>query len=200
LIEDLTGGIYNVHVNTGCSAFELVADVSDPNAVEASILVESVEVAMLDGEAIVEFVSSTTNASTLLWLVDGVEQSADAVFNFVFTEVGTHNVVLMASNEFCETSATLEIIVQSEANFIDNSSVVSITLAYVQDGVQLSLANLNGNGQLKVSNALGQTVDSIRLASGTEQYFMSTAGYSAGVYNLELVVEGERAFVAQFVK
>ena len=179
-IESLNGDVYTINTLTACGVLTEVVDLTDPNGVSAGIDATQ-ELVLEEGTASVDISSTSENADSFQWLIDGEAVSSLESFTHAFDQIGTYEITLIASNEFCEATSTIEIQVTEVVN-IDEEMIASLNAYVVVDGIRVDMSAVGG-GVLNVFNAAGQLVFDEQVTN-TTLFTIPTQNWSKGVYTI----------------
>jgi hypothetical protein len=156
--------------------------------VTAVILAQSVELQIIDGQPVQTVLTAEIeNGQVDQWMVNGEPFGNAGSLELNFTEAGEYSIVLHASNGLCNSSDEIMIVVEEVVGVAEvNQSSVSFANLNGAVGISVKGNDLN-DLRLRVYNALGQVVEDSRLGSGNGYYEVSTLGWSASAYTIQLM-------------
>lgn len=185
-------------INAACGQSESATEVIDVYPVSFT-LPETVEVALVDGQAPVELLPQTENANVFEWYIDGSLSSTDPVFATTFTELGSYELVgrgYYANGSACQAADTTLLVVTDNVGI--NEAHLAYSVLVSETELVLTLAEPQ-NLQLLLFNSLGQRVYETA-GAGAASIHIPLAHLAAGKYILRGITKDGRHIAHSFVR
>ena len=112
VVTGIAAGMTNQHVNINQSSF-VKADFDISNLLSCV-------------NSSISFTNTSSNATSYMWLVDGVQKSTASNFNYVFTAEGSYNIKLMAIGTNFTDSVTKNVLIGANLNQVNAGTDINI--------------------------------------------------------------------------
>jgi hypothetical protein len=203
VLENLVGDVYTITVTTTCGTYTMEQNLRDPLALDAAIVASATSVEITEGtSATISFEADATGATAFTWMWADELLSTEAGFSYSFDQAGTYPIVLLASNESCESTAAVNIVVNEVVNVASTDATEAVTLLQANGGVSLTFNGINSRrAEIRLINTLGQVACSERATPADGQrVFIALDALASGAYTVQVIADGKEVFARQIVK
>ncbi|MEM7162615.1 MAG: PKD domain-containing protein [Bacteroidota bacterium] len=188
IFEMLNGGEYLLKVSNECDLFEEIIDLTDLNATSAEFEANNTTINLALGELFMPS-NNSINAEDFIW--DFGDGTTSSVVNPVheYSEIGTYNVQLIASNSNCEDEFTIEIEVIDEVIGIDELNPENFDV-YLNENGQLLITNesfVKGPFQIEIRNIAGQLLYEKQFQELNGQIELESMTFTPSIYLVSLI-------------
>lgn len=196
--EQLTAGSYLLQVNTSCASMEQTVDISDPLAVQATIVAPTATYQINDeGIAQIQLQAITANATAVVWHMNGVMVSSDEQLLLEVGAPGQYDFTLTATNEQCENTDTHSVSVQPVN--IEEHRVGIIDILQTPTSWQLQLNHEQSReGEIMVYGSTGKLIQ--QHTFNGNQVILDHQHLPAGLYFITIEFENGLGEMKQVVK
>ncbi len=201
VIEEIPSGIYDVIVSSNCVTDHQRIDLEDEEGVSVTFDEDEITVPMTNNEAVVNFNTTITNATSYSWLIDDEEVSSDESLVYQFTSTGDYVVVVTAENENGCSAEDIQIVHVTTMIAVDEIENSSATLTQVENSIELNFNESIGNATFEILNVLGQVVESKTVEiQANMPIYQNTAKLSSGSYVVRVLANGKNIFTQKIIK
>lgn len=185
-IQNLPAGDFVLTMVNDCEVIEIPFSTVDENAVEATMSLESLQVELLDGVAVINGSALTENATSTLWSINEEVVATTSQLNFNVDQIGTYLVTLRAANEYCGVELTQTVIVEASLQVTEEN--VAFSVAQFEDFIQLNTGGYGQPYEIVVTSMSGQIIE--RWSNKVGDFRVNTNQWAAGIYTIQAISSG----------
>jgi hypothetical protein len=180
-IEGLDPGFYTVETADACVSSSFSLDLSDPNALNATVTIaESFE--LINGSADITAELFASTSSDAVWTINGVEVAQGSFLSTTVTEAGTYSYSVAVIGASCSELIEGSFVVNQTVS-VAESAADALILAHTPAGWMVTGLNATEAVHIDVYGADGKVV--IRAAASIQNNLLiENQQLAAGIYTL----------------
>jgi hypothetical protein len=185
--QNLQAGVYSFEARNGCETIRRAIDLTDGNAISAHIVTEETEIQITEGEATtVLFEAQSTTANTYQWSVNGVDYGSGQELELPISVSGAFTVELIASNESCTATASVEIYSSSFVGVDETNNPDAVTWLQNAEGIWFSFHDVSAKDcVIDLYSSSGQLVHHEQGGSG-QLVHIDLTNQASGTYTFKI--------------
>jgi subtilisin family serine protease len=201
---------WEIELPTSCGRLPVTVNIVDGDNIPSADFTSSLtEAVFLNGEAPVEFMNTSTDATSFIWnFGDGTNEDTNESPTHAFTEAGTYIVSLTVFNDDgCSDTQTTEIIVTEDVTSSNDNILaplwdISLYPNPTQDNVTISFALPEAQSlTYRVIDIYGRTIVANSTQNiGTAQISLDMSDISAGIYYIVFENKQQQRMVRKLIK
>lgn len=203
LITNVPFGVYQARVFSECHDETYTIDLHDASAVQLELEMITPALMLVPGETVtIQASAISESAISYEWTVNGFDGGEESFLDFVVNTPGTYNVLCTAFTEECSVTQATAAIVETSVNVNETLTDPLAKITRMGNAVIIAFENIQpGKAKMVIYNSNGGLVMQIGGNVGDGQVrTLDINGLAAGVYTVDVLLDGQRLSKLQFVK
>lgn len=189
MVTDLPAGQFTVHISSNCYDESFEVNLTDENAVELEITLNTPELDLELGQTVT--ISANANSLqdvTYEWTVNGFDGGDQNFLEFVVNNPGTYEIICVADNGSCSDIATTSATVQSTVGIQDEVDGPQAIITRMGNALMISFHNASASkATIALYSSTGALV--MKMSGNADQGQVRTidmTSLSTGVYTIDV--------------